>query len=108
MKSPKDDVTQTREQLLPDIVNALSDVSRYAARTLEEADASRQGKPRAPSVDDITKYCEWQQKKIDLLKAEVTLMKAAEDAGTKGKAKDQKVRWTDIDGNVATDAAWLN
>lgn len=99
--------TEAREALLPDIVNALNDVSMFMAKTVTEADKSRQGKPRAPSAECIEKYCKAQQNKIDLLLAEAKLMKEAEAAGTKPQAKGQKVRWTDIDGNTATDAAWL-
>ena len=105
--SEKNSASKAREALLPDIVKALSDVSMFIAQTAEEADASRQRKPVAPSVECVEEYCAAERKKTDLLMAEAALMRVAEKAGTKPKAKDQKVRWTDIDGNTATDAAWL-
>ena len=57
----------------------------------------------AGSAECIEAYCARQQKKIDLLLAEAKTMREAEAAGGSSK----KVRWTDIDGNDANDAAWL-
>lgn len=98
MRDP-DSRSASREKLLPDILNALNDVSVFIAK----ADASRMRKPEAPSAECIEQYCARQQKKIDLLQAEAKLLREA-DAAAGGSSK---VRWTDIDGNEATDAAWL-
>ena len=95
MREP-DARSKSREQLLPDILKALDDVSRFIAR----ADASRQRKPEAPSAECIEAYCAKQQKKIDLLLAEAKLMREKAPEG-------KKVRWTDIDGNLHNDAEWL-
>ena len=77
-----------REQLLPDIVKGLNAVSKFVSS----------GKLEPPTAEDIEKFCAAEQKKIDLLLEEASLMKA--EGGS-------KVKWTDIDGNKATDAAWL-
>ena len=83
-----DSRSKSREQLLPDLLKALDEVSLFIAR----ADASRQRKPTAPSVECIEAYCAKQQRKIDLLMEEAKIMR--ESGGD-----DTKVRWTDIDGN---------
>jgi len=94
----KKSMSEARERLLPDILNALDNVSQF----IVEADADRQRKPSVPTVAHIEAYCEAQQKKIDLLKAEIALMnEGSTDENTK------TVRWTDIDGNAWTDAPWL-
>ena len=92
-----------RERLLPDILNAMDEVSLFIAR----ADASRQRKPAAPSADCIEAYCAKQQRKLDLLMAEAKLLREAEAAGLSPAEAGGKVRWTDIDGNSYNDAAWL-
>ena len=87
-------MSKSREQLLPDIRKALDDVYLFIVK----ADQSRQRKPGAPTAADIEAYCKDQQRKIDLL---------MEEAKTLREAGDNKVLWTDIDGNSSTDAAWL-
>merc|ERR1719401_2028477 len=94
MREP-DSRSKTREKLLPDLLNALDDVSTFVA----SADSSRMRRPVAPTAEAIENYCAVQQKKVDLLLAEAQLMR---DSGG-----PSKVRWTDIDGNLYNDAVWL-
>ena len=54
-----------------------------------------------PTASDIEAYCEDQKRKIGLLMEEAAKLRACEDE------MGSKVKWTDIDGNSATDAAWL-
>jgi len=90
--------TAAREQ---DVRFLVSSVSSFVAN-LSGA------KPQPPTAADIESYCEHQQTKITILLEEAAKLRACEDemecsveeAGT-------KVKWTDIDGNAATDAAWL-
>jgi hypothetical protein len=90
--------TETREQ---DVRFLVSSVSLFVAKMSG-------AKPQPPTATDIESYCEHQQTKVDILLAEAAKLRACEDemecdveeAGT-------KVKWTDIDGNAATDAAWL-
>ena len=95
MREP-DSRSRSREKLVPDLLQALNDVSLFIARV----DASRMRKPTAPTADNIEAYCSVQQRKIDLLLAEVKLMRETGEGG--------KVKWSDIDGNLYNDAVWLN
>ena len=90
MREP-DSRSAAREQLLPDIQKAVDAVSRFIAR----ADASRQRKAAAPTADDIERYCSEMERRIGLLRAEAEILKDAQSEG------DQKVKWTDIDGNFS-------
>ena len=91
-------MTEAREQ---DVRFLISSVSLFVAK-LSGA------KPQPPTAADIESYCEHQQTKINILLEEAATLRACEDemecsveeAGT-------KVKWTDIDGNAATDAAWV-
>jgi hypothetical protein len=85
-----------QEEVLEDIGRLISAVSTFVAK----ADASRMQKPLPPTAADIEAYCADQQRKVALLLEEAEKLKKADSSGT-------KVRWTDIDGNTATDAPWL-
>ena len=65
-------------------------------------------KPRPPTANDIEAYCTDQQQRIDLLLAEAATLRACEqEQECAVEEAGAKVQWTDIDGNTATDAAWL-
>ena len=90
--------TESREQ---DVRFLISSVSSFVAN-LSGA------KPQPPTAADIESYCEHQQTKITILLEEATKLRACEDEMECGvEEAGTKVKWTDIDGNAATDAAWL-
>ena len=90
--------TETREQ---DVRFLVSSVSSFVANMSG-------AKPQPPTAADIESYCEHQQTKIELLLAEADKLRVCEDEMLECDVEEvTKVKWTDIDGNVATDAAWL-
>ena len=90
--------TETREQ---DVRFLVSLVSTFVADMSGE-------KPQPPTAADIESYCEHQQTKIELLLAEADKLRVCEDEMLECDVEEvTTVKWTDIDGNVATDAAWL-
>ena len=84
-----------------DVRKLVSSVSSFIAK------ASGQ-KAAPPTASDIEQYCEDQKRKIELLVEEAAKLRACEDEmGCEIDEMGSKVKWTDIDGNSATDAAWL-
>lgn len=62
MREP-DSRSKSREQLLPDLLNALDEVALFVSK----ADRSRMRKPEAPTIECIEAYCAVQQKKVRAL-----------------------------------------
>ena len=58
-----DSRSKSREQLLPDLLNALDEVALFVSK----ADRSRMRKPEAPTIECIEAYCAVQQKKVSVL-----------------------------------------
>ena len=58
-----DSRSKSREQLLPDLLNALDEVALFVSK----ADRSRMRKPEAPTTECIEAYCAVQQKKVSVL-----------------------------------------
>jgi len=123
--------TRSRDEQLPDIRQALDEVSLFISK------ASHQRKPLAPSAACIERYCRhcfynyarphhhrhpyhscwwgdskgspiYQQWKIDLLLAEAKALRECEALPQSALDEVCEVRWTDIDGNDAADAAWCD
>jgi len=62
MREP-DSRSKSREQLLPDLLNALDEVALFVSK----ADRSRMRKPEAPTIECIEAYCAVQQKKVRVI-----------------------------------------
>ena len=94
--------SEARERDVKAIIAGLNSVSTFIATTMG-------AKPLAPTAKDIESYCADQQRKINLLLAEAAKLRACEDEMEECSTEEAgtKVRWTDLDGNAATDAAWL-